>query len=95
VGCFSFRREPSYFDAQAVCCTTRQGVGVFEVDSGKMVATCSNGWRPCWVNGQIVQFRYSSDLRIVPRARGKTTRGLTQIFNNQMNMVWLILHKLL
>ncbi len=66
----SFQRQPSYFNAAKVVYSVNDHYVIEEIATGKLVACCSNGYRPCYVNGEIKPLRYACDLRINPTYRG-------------------------
>lgn len=68
----SFQREPSYFKASDILYKHKLHVVIEDSASQKKVACYSNGHRPCYVNREIQNFRYASDLRVDHRYRGKS-----------------------
>lgn len=68
----SFQREPSYFKASDVLYKTKYHVVIEDVERQRKVACYSNGFRPCYINGQIQNLRYVCDLRVDHNYRGKS-----------------------
>lgn len=67
----SFQREPSYFQAADVIYEVKDYIFIEHTEQKKLIACCSNGYRTCYVNGKPQAVRYSSDLRVSPKQRGK------------------------
>ncbi|QER39597.1 hypothetical protein F2A31_07670 [Acinetobacter suaedae] len=67
----SFQREPSYFKASDILYKHKLHVLIEDKENQKKVACYSNGYRPCYVNREIQNFRYASDLRVDHQYRGK------------------------
>lgn len=68
----SFQREPSYFKASDILYRQKLHVLIEDQEKQKKVACYSNGYRPCYVNQKIQNFRYASDLRVDHTYRGKS-----------------------
>ncbi|MCH7335108.1 hypothetical protein [Acinetobacter sp. NIPH 2699] len=68
----SFQREPSYFKASDILYKHKLHVVIEDTVSQKKVACYSNGYRPCYVNREVQNFRYASDLRVDQHYRGKS-----------------------
>ncbi len=77
----SFQREPSYFKASDVVYFVKDHTVVENIKTKELVACCSNGYRPCYVNGQVQAVRYACDLRVAPNQRGKL---LVSMLGDQM-----------
>jgi hypothetical protein len=74
----SFEREPCYFDASLVEGPFHQTIVAREKDSGTVIALGNRSVRPLFVNGQVQDIGYMSQLRVNP-AYGKgmyLARGL-------------------
>jgi len=68
----SFQREPSYFKASDILYRHKLHVMIEDKEHQKKVACYSNGYRPCYINQQIKDLRYASDLRVDCNYRGKS-----------------------
>ncbi|MEG2128604.1 MAG: hypothetical protein RRZ32_05550 [Acinetobacter sp.] len=68
----SFQREPSYFKASDILYRHKLHVVIEDTEQRKKVACYSNGHRPCYINKQIQNLRYASDLRVDQNFRGKS-----------------------
>lgn len=62
----SFEREPCYFDAAAVEGPIHQTIVARESDSGHVIAFGNRSVRPLFVNGQVQDIGYMSQLRVNP-----------------------------
>ena len=62
----SFEREPCYFDASVVECAFHQTIVARESDSGNVIAFGNRSVRPLFVNGQVQDIGYMSQLRVNP-----------------------------
>jgi len=62
----SFEREPNYFDASAVEGDFHQTIVARESDSGNVIAFGNRSIRPLYVNGEIRDIGYMSQLRVNP-----------------------------
>lgn len=62
----SFEREPNYFEASAVEGDFHQTIIARESDSGKVIAFGNRSIRPLYVNGEIRDIGYMSQLRVDP-----------------------------
>ena len=60
----SFEREPNYFDASAVEGDFHQTIVARESDSGNVIAFGNRSIRPLYVNGEIQDIGYMSQLRV-------------------------------
>ncbi len=65
----TFRREGGYFKGAAVQCEKPAVHGLF-TDVGRALGLYAAGKRRVWVDGEIRQMRYLSDLRLHPELRG-------------------------
>ena len=63
----SFEREPNYFDASVVEGDFHQTIVARESDSGNVIAFGNRSIRPLYVNGEIQDIGYMSQLRVNPR----------------------------
>jgi hypothetical protein len=68
----SFQREPSYFKASDILYRHKLHVVIEDKEHQKKVACYSNGYRPCYINQQVKDLRYASDLRVDSNYRGKS-----------------------
>ncbi|MCU4414298.1 hypothetical protein KTH71_09640 [Acinetobacter sp. WU_MDCI_Axc73] len=68
----SFQREPSYFNASDVLYKKKLHFIIEDTETKNIVACYSNGYRPCYVNGEIQNIRYICDLRVDQNSRGKS-----------------------
>jgi hypothetical protein len=62
----SFEREPNYFDASVVEGDFHQTIVARESDSGNVIAFGNRSIRPLYVNGEIQDIGYMSQLRVNP-----------------------------
>lgn len=62
----SFEREPCYFDASLVEGPFHQTIVARERDSGVVIAVGNRSVRPLYVNGQVQDTGYMSQLRVNP-----------------------------
>jgi hypothetical protein len=62
----SFEREPCYFDASLVEGPFHQTIVARERDSGVVIAVGNRSVRPLYVNGQVQDIGYMSQLRVNP-----------------------------
>jgi hypothetical protein len=62
----SFEREPCYFDASVVEGSFHQTIVARESDSGAVIAFGNRSVRPLFVNGQVQDIGYMSQLRVNP-----------------------------
>ena len=63
----SFEREPCYFDASAVEGEFHQTIVAREADTGKVIACGNRAVRPMFVNGEVREIGYMSQLRVDPK----------------------------
>src|SRR6185436_9485087 len=63
----SFEREPCYFDAAIVEGPFHQTIVARESDSGRVIAFGNRSVRPLFVNGQVQDIGYMSQLRVNPK----------------------------
>ena len=63
----SFEREPNYFDASVVEGPFHQTIIAREADSGSVIAFGNRSVRPLFVNGQVQEIGYMSQLRVNPK----------------------------
>jgi hypothetical protein len=63
----SFEREPCYFDAAVVEGPFHQTIVARESDSGHVIAFGNRSVRPLFVNGQVQDIGYMSQLRVNPK----------------------------
>ena len=78
----SFEREPNYFDASFVEGPFHQTLVARETDTGEIIGVGNRAVRPMFVNGNVQQIGYMSQLRIHPKyGQGLyLARGLAQGF---------------
>lgn len=62
----SFEREPCYFDASIVEGSFHQTIVAREVDTGDVIAFGNRSIRPLYVNGDVRNIGYMSQLRVRP-----------------------------
>lgn len=83
----SFQREPSYFQASDIVYTVRDHAVIENTESGEVVACYANGYRPCYINGNIQNLRYACDLRVNSNYRGLSLlRQLASHMKNTMTI---------
>jgi hypothetical protein len=78
----SFEREPCYFDASVIEGKFHQTIIARESDSGTVIACGNRSVRPLFVNGNVQNIGYMSQLRVHPKyGRGLyLARGLASGF---------------
>lgn len=70
----SFQRSPSYFQAAFVQYSCPEiKVMCLKEQPEKIIAIMNIGFKKCYINNEISQIRYVSDLRIVKKYRGMQT----------------------
>jgi hypothetical protein len=62
----SFEREPCYFDASMIEGPFHQTIVAREADTGKVIAFGNRSIRPLFINGQVQDIGYMSQLRVRP-----------------------------
>ena len=62
----SFEREPCYFDASIVEGPFHQTIVAREVETGEIIAFGNRSIRPLYVNGEVKETGYMSQLRVRP-----------------------------
>ena len=84
----SFEREPCYFDAAVVEGPFHQTIVARERDSGQVIAFGNRSVRPLFVNGQVKDIGYMSQLRVNPAyGRGLyLARGLADGFRKYQEL---------
>ena len=84
----SFEREPCYFDAAVVEGPFHQTIVAREVDTGEIIAFGNRSIRPLYVNGEVREIGYMSQLRVRPEY-GKglyLARGLAGGFKKYLEL---------
>ena len=85
----AFERAPDYFHAAAVS-TQETDVWVMEDHDDGIIATFSIGHRPVYIDGEIQNVRYGSDLRIHPNfQKGRTLYRLFSQYRKLIQQSWM------